>query len=218
MSRADRSRRTERRQLTPGRSRTPIIAGAAIAVVVVAAAVAVVVVAFSSPPGVAEPAARVTISGNALPVLSDPAADPAIGQSLPTLVGVGLDGEAIRIGPEDGPMAIVVMAHWCPHCQNELPGIAQLLAQGGVLEGVDVVGLSTAIDPVRPNYPPSAWFEREGWTQPTLIDDAGSSALAALGLSTFPGFVFVDGDGTVALRVTGEIGADRFAEILRSLR
>jgi thiol-disulfide isomerase/thioredoxin len=114
-------------------------------------------------------------------------------------------------------MAIVVLAHWCPHCQAELPGLVELIAQGRVPEGVSVVGLSTAIDAVRPNYPPSAWFEREGWTQPTLTDDASSRALDALGLSTFPGFVFVDGQGAVALRLTGEIGAERFGEILASL-
>ena len=70
---------------------------------------------------------------------------------------------------------------------------------------------------MRPNYPPSAWFEREGWAQPTMIDDDNSSALEALGLSTFPGFVFVDGQGTVVQRLTGEIGADRFGEILNSI-
>ncbi len=176
------------------------------------------VAGFGSAPGVPEPAARVTITGNALPAFSDPAADPAIGQTIPTLVGVGLDGESITIGPGDGPVAIVVLAHWCPHCQAELPGIARLIEQGGVPEGVQVVGLSTAIDPVRPNYPPSTWFEREGWAQPTLIDDANSTALDALGLSTFPGFVFVDGDGAVALRLTGEMGAERFGELLRSLQ
>jgi thiol-disulfide isomerase/thioredoxin len=114
-------------------------------------------------------------------------------------------------------MAIVVLAHWCPHCQAELPKIVQFIDQGRVPDGVSVVGLSTGIDPVRPNFPPSVWFEREGWQQPTLIDDAGSRALDALGLSSFPGFVFVDAQGMVVRRLTGEIGADRFGEALDSL-
>lgn len=38
-----------------------------------------------------------------------------------------------------------------------------------------------------------------------------------LGLCTFPGFVFVDDQSTVVQRLTGETGADRFGEILRSL-
>jgi thiol-disulfide isomerase/thioredoxin len=217
MTRADRSRRSPRRtQPTRRPSLTPFVLGGVVAVVVIAA-VAAVVIAGLAPAGVAEPAAQVTISGEPLPALADPAADPAVGQQLPAISGIGLDEQPIAIGPDDGPMAIVVLAHWCPHCQAELPGIVQLIEQGGLPEGVTVVGLSTGINAVRPNYPPSAWFEREGWRQPTLIDDAGSRALDALGLSSFPGFVFVDGQGAVALRLTGEIGADRFGEILDSL-
>jgi thiol-disulfide isomerase/thioredoxin len=196
---------------------TPFVIGGVVAIVVIAA-VAAVVIAGLAPAGFAEPAtAPVTISGEPLPALSDPAADPAIGQQLPTLTGVGLDGQPLAVGPDDGPLVIVVLAHWCPHCQAELPGIVALIERGGVPEGVSVVGLSTGIDAVRPNYPPSAWFGREGWRQPTLIDDANSRALDALGLSIFPGFVFVDAEGVVTRRATGEIGADRLGEILASL-
>ncbi|HEX9635610.1 MAG TPA: TlpA disulfide reductase family protein [Candidatus Limnocylindria bacterium] len=217
MTRADRSRRSPRRTPpTPRRSSTPLVLGGVVAVVVIAA-VAAVVIAGLAPAGVAEPAGQVTISGEPLPALVDPAADPAVGQQLPTLSGIGLDGQPIAVGPDGGPMAIVVLAHWCAHCQAELPGLVQLIAQGGVPEGVTVVGVSTAIDALRPNYPPSAWFEREGWAQPTLIDDASSTALHALGLSSFPGFVFVDAQGAVALRLTGEIGTDRFGQLLASL-
>jgi thiol-disulfide isomerase/thioredoxin len=198
------------------RSRTPLVIGGFIAIVVVAA-VAAGVIAGGAPPGAAEPAAQVTIGGEPLPALTNPAADAAVGRPVPTLSGIGLDGRPIAIGPGDGAMAIVVLAHWCPHCQAELPGIVQLIEQGGVPEGVSIVGLSTGIDAVRPNYPPSAWFEREGWTQPTLIDDAGSSALDALGLGSFPGFVFVDGQGVVVQRLTGEIGAEQFGELLASI-
>ena len=219
MSRADRSRRTPRRtQPTPRRSLTPFVLVGVGAVVVIAAVAAVVMAGGLAPAGIAEPAARpVTITGESLPAYTDSAVDPAVGQQLPALAGVGLDGQPLEFGPGDGPMAIVVLAHWCSHCQAELPGLVEMIAQGGVPEGVSVVGVSTAIDAVRPNYPPSAWFEREGWAQPTLIDDASSRALEALGLNAFPGFVFVDAQGAVALRLTGEVGTARFGEILASL-
>ena len=77
--------------------------------------------------------------------------------------------------------------------------------------------ISTSIAAARPNYPPSAWLEREGWTQPTLTDDANSSALAALGMTSFPGFVFVNADGTVAQRTTGEISTDNWAQALQAI-
>jgi cytochrome c biogenesis protein CcmG, thiol:disulfide interchange protein DsbE len=196
---------------------TPFIVGGLAAVLVVAA-IAAVVIAGPSQSGLAEPASQpVGVTGQQLPALADAAADPAVGQAIPELSGVGLDGQPLTIGPGDGPMAIVILAHWCPHCQAELPALADYIAQGGVPDGVFIVGVSTAIDAVRPNYPPSAWFEREGWTQPTLVDDAANTALAALGVNSFPGFVFVAADGTVMQRLTGEIGVDQFAQILTSL-
>ena len=168
--------------------------------------------------GLAEPASQpVAVTGQQLPALTDPATDPAVGQPIPELSGVGLDGQPLTIGPGDGPMAIVVLAHWCPHCQAELPALVDYLAQGSMPAGVSIVGISTAIDPVRPNYPPSAWFDREGWTQPTLTDDANSTALRALGVNSFPGFVFVAADGTVAQRITGDIGVEQLTQILESL-
>jgi cytochrome c biogenesis protein CcmG, thiol:disulfide interchange protein DsbE len=220
MSRASKNRRPPRskqRPAPPRRSMTPFVLGGVAAVVVVAA-IAAVVIAGSSPSGPSEPASQpVAVSGDHLPALTDPSADPAAGLQLPRISGQGVDGQALEIGPDDGPMAIVILAHWCPHCQAELPALAEYIAQGAVPNGVRVVGLSTAIDPVRPNYPPSAWFEREGWTQPTLVDDADNTALNALGVNNFPGFVFVDADGRVTQRLTGEIGVEQFAQILASL-
>jgi thiol-disulfide isomerase/thioredoxin len=220
MSRASKNRRPPRskqRPAPPRRSMTPLIVGG-LGVVVVVAALVTIVITSTGPAGPDEPAAQpVTVAGEHLPELIDPSADPAMGQPLPRFSGVGLDGQPLEIGPGDGPMAIVVLAHWCPHCQAELPVLSDYIADGAMPAGVSVVGLSTAIDPVRPNYPPSAWFEREGWMQPTLIDDATNGALRALGITTFPGFVFVAADGTVAQRMTGEIGADGFAQILESL-
>jgi len=67
------------------------------------------------------------------------------------------------------------------------------------------------------DYPPSTWLEREGWTVATLVDDASSSGLAALGMSSFPGFVFVDGDGRVVQRYTGEMPAEAFDQVVRAL-
>ena len=203
----------------PGRSarasRTPILVFGAIAVLVVAAIVAALLL---SSPSSSEPSAeRVQVTGTALPALAPGSDDPAIGMPLPTLTGVGVDGEPLVIGPDEGPVAIVVLAHWCPHCQAELPRLVDWLGTNEVPDGVRLVALSTAIDPARPNYPPSAWLEREGWTQPTLVDDASSTGLAALGITNFPAFVTADADGAVRTRVTGEIGPEAFAALLEEI-
>lgn len=210
-------RRSEPVATTP--NRTPLIIGAVVlAVIVVAAIVAVALTSTGSSGGLAEPARQpIAVSGDALPALSDPANDPAVGQPLPTLTGTNLEGEPMTIDGADGPMAIVVLAHWCPHCQAEVPVLVDYLERAGMPEGVQLVALSTSIDPARPNYPPSTWLDREGWTVPTMIDDSASRGLAALGLNSFPGFVFVDADGRVVQRFTGEMDASAFDSIVKSL-
>jgi thiol-disulfide isomerase/thioredoxin len=186
--------------------------------IVVIVLVAIVATLLVSTPSSNEPAADpVEVTGTALPPMLTSGDDPAIGMQLPTLSGVGVDGEPLVIGPEEGPVAIVVLAHWCPHCQAELPRLVDWLEANEVPDGVRLVALSTAIDPARPNYPSSAWLEREGWTEPTLVDDASSTGLQALGIANFPAFVTAGADGSVVARTTGEIGGDEFGALLEAI-
>jgi thiol-disulfide isomerase/thioredoxin len=111
---------------------------------------------------------------------------------------------------------IMFVAHWCPHCQVEVPVVQQWVDDGGLPDGVDLVAVSTAIDSRRPNYPPGAWLEREGWTAPVLVDGNDAGARAA-GLSAYPFFVGVDADGEVVGRVSGELTADQLDTIAADL-
>jgi thiol-disulfide isomerase/thioredoxin len=217
-----RSRRTRglpkrRAEAAATSNRMPILViGGIVAVAIVAALGAVLLT--TQAPDVAQPATTpVLVSGDTLPALTAGTADPAVGAPLPTLSGIGVDGQPLTIGPGDGPAVIVVLAHWCPHCQAELPRVVEWMEANEVPAGVTVLGLTTSIDPVRPNYPPSTWLEREGWSQPTLVDDASSSALQALGVGSFPAFVAIDGDGIVRQRLTGEIGGETFGQLLASV-
>ncbi|HEX7066860.1 MAG TPA: TlpA disulfide reductase family protein [Candidatus Limnocylindria bacterium] len=200
-------------------SRTPLLIGLAIVGVVVLLAILAVALGGLGGGGLSEPATTpVRVSGDTLPALdANAATDAAVGQPIPTITGTDLDGEPMTIAPGGGPMAIVIVAHWCPHCQAEIPRLVQDIAANGVPEGVTVVGLSTSINRAQPNYPPSAWLERERWDEPTLVDDANSTALAALGVSSFPGFVFVDADGNVVSRTTGEIPIESWRQALNSI-
>jgi cytochrome c biogenesis protein CcmG, thiol:disulfide interchange protein DsbE len=220
-TRADRTRGMPRRsRVEPASrpSRAPLLMGGAVVLLLAIAAVGAVGLSATPPTGLAEPAdTPLSVSGTALPELSDPANDAAVGLPIPALVGTDVDGNPMTVGPDDGAMAIVVLAHWCSHCQAEVPLLADYLATTGMPDGVRLVGVSTAIDPARPNYPPSSWLEREGWTVPTLVDDAASGGLTALGVSSFPGFVFVDADGTVTGRFTGEMPMAAFDEAVRAL-
>jgi thiol-disulfide isomerase/thioredoxin len=168
--------------------------------------------------GNADPATTgtVAVSGNALPQFSETAGDPAVGMTLPTLEGNDQSGAPMTIGADGRPTMTMFVAHWCPHCQREVPVVQRWVDDGRLPEGVDLVSVSTAIDPSRPNYPPDAWLADEGWTAPVLVD-ADNTAAQAVGLSAYPFFVAIDGNGTVVQRTTGELTADQLDAIASTL-
>jgi len=156
----------------------------------------------------------VTATGNPLPEHDDEAEDdPAVGQPAPELVGETPAGDPITIDPTEGPMVIVFVAHWCPHCQAEVPRIVELADGTDEIEGVPFVAVLTGSDPNVDNFPPGAWLEREDWPAPAMVDtepESGSVpvALATYGLSGYPFLVAVDAEGAVAARSSGELGND----------
>ncbi len=217
MTRPKRSRGMPKRaERSAGSSRTPMLVIGGLVLVVAVAAVGAIL-ATSSTPQVAQPAASVQVSGQPLPQLPGGGADPAVGQRLPTLSGTGIDGQPLTISPDGRAKVIVILAHWCSHCQAELPRLVDWLAANDVPANVDIVAVTTSIQPASTNFPPSAWLDREGWSQPTLVDDAADTALNALGIASFPGFVSVAPDGLVQQRVTSEIGMDQFSQLVAAV-
>jgi thiol-disulfide isomerase/thioredoxin len=164
-----------------------------------------------------ETAEPVEVSGEALPQFTTTEGDAAVGLTFPTLTGSDLDGEQMTIGGSGRPTLVVFVAHWCPHCQREVPVIQEWVNAGNLPDDVDLVTVSTGIDPSRPNYPPSAWLADEGWTAPTLVDPDNSAAAAA-GLSAYPFFAVLDADGAVVTRVSGELTTEQLDQLVTLAR
>ena len=147
----------------------------------------------------------VTIDGAALPAPVETGEDPAVGMQAPTLHGFQFDGTPIDVAPGGRPKMLVFLAHWCPHCNREIPVLQSWAAAGGVPAGLDIIGVSTAVNAQHDNYPPSKWIEDKAWTWPALADSAASDAAIAYGVGAFPTFVIVGADGTVKVRSSGEL-------------
>jgi thiol-disulfide isomerase/thioredoxin len=150
----------------------------------------------------------VTVTGELLPPYEDPAADPALGTPAPVLDGASFDGTPIGIGPNERPTLVVFLAHWCPHCNDEIPRLVQLEDEGRLPDDLDVVAVSTAVAPDRPNYPPSEWLVDKEWVWPAMADSELLDAANAYGLSGFPFITMLDADGKVAARWSGESDTD----------
>jgi cytochrome c biogenesis protein CcmG, thiol:disulfide interchange protein DsbE len=159
----------------------------------------------------------VKVGGAALDALPESGADPAVGVAAPTVTGEGFDSSPVSIAPGEGPMVVMFVAHWCPHCQREVPQVAKWV-QDGVASGVTLRAVATGTDAKLPNYPPSAWLEREGWTIPTLADDAATTAANAYGLTGFPFFVAIDASGKVKARTSGELTQEQFTALLATTK
>lgn len=142
---------------------------------------------------------------------------PKVGDLAPEVRGAAFDGTTVSIANDGAAKIVVFLAHWCPHCRNELPHLVDWLDEG-VAAGVDVYGVSTGTSKDLPNYPPSAWLEREGWDRATLADDAAGSAARAFGMPGTPYYVAIDASGHVVAADSGEIGRTRFAALVTAAR
>lgn len=152
----------------------------------------------------------VTLTGDVLPNLVD-GPDTAVGKTPAKLNGYKFEGQPITLDPLDGKAKIVMfVAHWCPHCQREVPRVTAWQAEGKLPTDVEYFTVSTGVVDSRPNYPPSAWLAKEKWPFPVMADDKSNTASKAYGLSSFPFFVALRADGTVAARMSGEQELDGF--------
>lgn len=208
---------------TAKRSYTPFIVLAAIVVVALGIALlasgggddADTATADGTPSGELLATAGISVDGDALAPLPEGGNDPAVGAAAPALEGVDPTGQGTTVA-FDEPTLVAFLAHWCPHCQAELPELVELAAEGA-LDGIDSVVVLTGTDESAPNYPPAPWLEEEGWTGRVILDDEQGTAASAFGLSSYPYLVLVDADGEVIARNAGELGLERLREFVGQL-
>jgi cytochrome c biogenesis protein CcmG, thiol:disulfide interchange protein DsbE len=136
--------------------------------------------------------------------LEDPNNDPARGAVAPVLKGFAFDGTPLTIAPTGKPMMVVFLAHWCSHCNAEVPRLIEWKNSGTMPSDMEVIGVSTGARDDAPNWPPSQWVVDKGWPWPVMADSEDQGAALAFGVSGYPGLLLLDGDGKVLARRSGE--------------
>lgn len=167
----------------------------------------------------------VEVIGDKLPPLEtqDFTLDPARGTPAPVVVGLGYDGETVRIdAAEAGPTMVVFLAHWCSHCNAEIPVLNSLRDDDRIPDDVNVIGVSTALNPGQPNFPPDQWLDDKDWTWPAMADGVDMEteifiAADAFGVTGFPFTTLIDANGNVAARWSGGRPASEIASLVNSL-
>ena len=163
----------------------------------------------------------ITVTGDALPAFdsTSTATDTSIGMTAPIVSGKGFTGTEITTDGAGTPTLLVFLAHWCPHCQREVPLLVQWEKDGQTPTGIDVIAIATGTDPANPNFPPSEWLAREEFPAlwPVIADSADKDAANAFGLSGYPYFVLVDAQGKVFKRLSGEVPMDELTAIINQM-
>ena len=155
----------------------------------------------------------VDVTGELLAPFESSDGDEAVGASAPAVSGADFDGQGVTLGePTGSPQMYVFLAHWCPHCNAEIPELLAADDAEAMPDDLRIVGISTAANPDGANYPPSEWLEEMGWRWESMADAPAADALVAYGGTSFPFTVMVDGDGTVVARKAGESSAADIAE------
>lgn len=145
--------------------------------------------------------------------IGDATNDPVVGSVAPTLIGTSFDGSDVTIEADGQAKAVYFLAHWCPHCQEEVPVVQELLDAGSTPDGMTVYAVSTAVSSGQGNFPPSAWLADEGFSGVTMRDDDVSSAFAGFGGQSFPYVVYLDANNQVVARSAGNLDAAATLEL-----
>lgn len=113
----------------------------------------------------------VEVVGDPLPSFEgETTSDTGIGSIAPVLSGASFDGTPVTIDHGQYTM-VVFLAHWCPHCQAEVPRLVSWAESLSVPANLKVYGVTTATGDDRPNYPPSRWLTLERFPFVTMADD-----------------------------------------------
>jgi thiol-disulfide isomerase/thioredoxin len=172
----------------------------------------------SDMPTLAEVAGPVTLEGEPIPVpVPDESGvpDPAVGLPSPVITALDYADEPFTIGEPGRAQVLVFLAHWCPVCDQELPTLRSIVAAGGVPDSIDLVLVTTGLDPGRPNWPPQRWLADAGLGGVTTVrDDVGDPIMRAYGLRAYPAWAVIDAEGALVARRQGLLDAIGVAQLL----
>ena len=164
-------------------------------------------------PGGVQPAEyqKVSSTGGMLAPLPESGADTETGKSVAVLKGYDLQGRPISIDPagEGKATMVVFLAHWCPHCNREIPVLNKWRESGEVPTGLRVVGITTGSKADQANWPPSKWMTAMKWPFEVMADSEAQEAAAAYGVAGYPFIAFVGANGKITARTSGEIPVEQ---------
>jgi thiol-disulfide isomerase/thioredoxin len=139
----------------------------------------------------------------------------SVGAAIPRFVAPTLSGGGrVDWSSYAGrPAVVTIWAPWCPHCQAELPILADVMADH---PDVGLVTVTTAVDPAVPPTP-EEYLAQHDLDLVTAVDDQLGTLARAFGIQGFPTIYFVDRAGVVQRVVEGEMDRASLDQIVSGL-
>lgn len=125
------------------------------------------------------------------------------GAQLPDLTLKSIDGQTIKTQDLDNdgkPFIIDFFATWCKPCNRELSAIADVYDEWQEETGVKLYAVS--IDKAQNTNKVKPLVDQHGWEYDVLLDP-NSDFLRALGGTSIPYVIIVDGSGQIVYKHSG---------------
>lgn len=125
------------------------------------------------------------------------------GAQLPDLTLKSIDGQTIKTQDLDNdgkPFIIDFFATWCKPCNRELSAIADVYEEWQEETGVKLYAVS--IDKAQNTNKVKPLVDQHGWEYDVLLDP-NSDFLRALGGTSIPYVIIVDGSGQIVYKHSG---------------
>ena len=143
---------------------------------------------------------------------AEPKAIPVVGHPAPDFTLQTLEGERLNLSDLQGEAVVLnFWASWCPPCRAEMPELEQAYRnnQGG---GLVVLGVNQGEE----QAVVADFARRFGLSFPILLDQQ-LQASRAYQANSLPTTYFIDRNGVIRGRVTGQMNAALLTERLRSI-
>lgn len=141
---------------------------------------------------------------------------PLVGKAAPAfeLPYVQENGKKVRLADFKGqPVVLNFWASWCDPCNREAP-LLQTTALDLKAKGVVFLG----VDGGEPTSAGQRFLQKYGVTYTNIADSVGGATAISYGVTNMPETFFIDRNGKVVARYTGELDARNLQQELAKLQ
>lgn len=136
-----------------------------------------------------------------------------VGVLAPTVSGENYAQQAVSVDPTQHGAVVVVVAHWCDHCQSDFRRIAKATAAGNFELDEPLIAISTRHLPFL-SWPPTSALDLNHFPGEVIVDTDGSLG-SYFHVNVTPTWFFTDRNGVIREIYDGELSPEAIQDHAR---